>query len=604
MTSRIANVLHLLGRRLRGEEGLTMIVVLGVMLVTSLIVVAVFTSANGEVHLTATSLAQKKAYYAAEAGIQDYEYHLTQDGNYLAYCTEPSPKNEALNQYYKTPAGTEPQAPSELHTVELPEVERASSEERYAIELIPAASDTIANDKQCDPRHLVETMVEEKGAATGTFRIKSVGFSGKAIAEIVATFRNANFVSYVWYTVYEVADPVIMGAPPRRQPSYWSDCAHYYTEREELPEKQCYNLNNFFSNGESINGPMHVEDQVGVCGEPTFGRTATDKIEFGDGNKRQEAGASGYSSEGCGNAARPVFKGTHILPNVVPSMPPPPGDEELKHIVEPSYSFVGKTEIVLENGSMTIKEFYDAATKSAEVKVRSGVPFPASGVIYVSNVPGGYCPTYSPFGPVPSYTEDTECGNVYVRGRYTESLTIASENDVVINGNILTPTSPEDTANATPTTNALLGLIANNFIRIYHPLSGEREPEMGGCGESTNLTKANITKRDVEMGVKPDLEEPIIYAAMLAVKQAIMVDNFDCGEPNLGHLNVYGTLAGLFSNGMTGVIVPSWGGPRTVHGYSYRAEYDNRLQAEEPPHFLNPIQAAWYIQRQTLAKAP
>ena len=39
-------------------------------------------------------------------------------------------------------------------------------------------------------------------------------------------------------------------------------------------------------------------------------------------------------------------------------------------------------------------------------------------------------------------------------------------------------------------------------------------------------------------------------------------------------------------------------------GYGYSANYDNRLQVEEPPHFLNPIQAAWYIQRQTLASKP
>ena len=49
--------------------------------------VAAFTAANGEIHLTSTDTAQKKAYYAAEARIENYEYHLTQDGNYLTFCT-------------------------------------------------------------------------------------------------------------------------------------------------------------------------------------------------------------------------------------------------------------------------------------------------------------------------------------------------------------------------------------------------------------------------------------------------------------------------------------------------------------------------------------
>ena len=43
------------------------------MLVTSLLLVAAFTSANSEIHLTATDRAQKKAYYAAVAGIDAAE---------------------------------------------------------------------------------------------------------------------------------------------------------------------------------------------------------------------------------------------------------------------------------------------------------------------------------------------------------------------------------------------------------------------------------------------------------------------------------------------------------------------------------------------------
>jgi Tfp pilus assembly protein PilX len=202
----IAQALHTVRRlavALRREEGITMIVLLGVMTVTSLLVIAAFTSANGEIHLTATDTEQKKAYYAAEAGIEDYEYHLTQDGNYLDYCTAPTPGNEALNQYYKK--GTkEPLTRAELekHSVELPEVGGEPSKERYAIQLIPATSDKRVGDYECDPNHLVETMVEEEefGGETGTFRIKSTGFSGDNEASIVATFKNANFVSYVWYT--------------------------------------------------------------------------------------------------------------------------------------------------------------------------------------------------------------------------------------------------------------------------------------------------------------------------------------------------------------------------------------------------------------------
>lgn len=577
-----------------------MIILLGVMLVTSLLVIAAFTSANGEIHLTASDTAQKKAYYAAEAGLQDYEYHLTQDGNYLGYCTTPTPANPALNQYYKEGSETEPLKASELKTAEVPKVEvksgeSVSSEEKYAIQLLPAESDKLAGDHKCDPNHLVETMVEEQGAATGTFRIESTGFSGNEKRSLVATFKNANFVSFVWYTMYEVGDPVIDGTVPSGEPStYWTECGNYYEQREKLAAKQCQPLNNFFGTGESVNGPVHVQDHGGVCGEPTFGRNATDRIEFGDGEKKSET-ITGYSTEsagGCGGA-NPKFKGTHIPPTEVPTLEPPPGDEELEHIVEEKYHFHGKREIVLEGTTMSVSKWKEEpVTKTLVKETESGVEFPPNGVIYVSGGTGsGGCPTYSPFGPVPGYSEGNECGDVYVHGKYEDSLTIAAQNNVIINESITTLTEPENSPTGVPTTNAMLGLIANNFVRIYHPLSGTRgkkytECKAGSAAESTNAPE--------------DLKEPIIYAAMLAVKHAVIVDNFDCGKPELGHLNIYGALAGLFSNGLTGIIA----GTTVIHGYSYNANYDNRLQVEEPPHFLNPIQAAWYIQRQTLASNP
>jgi Tfp pilus assembly protein PilX len=611
------HLFHRLGAALRRQEGVTMIILLGVMLVTSLLVVVAFTSANGEVHLTNTDRAQKKAYYAAEAGLEDYEYHLTQDGNYLTYCTTPTPENKALNQYYKE--GTEtPLTASELdsgeHSVELREVEetnakgekvKVKSEEKYALQLIPAESDEVeegkgkGKDKKCNKNHLVETMIEEKGGAAGTFRIASTGFSGKEKRTLIATFRNANFVSYVWYTMYEVGDPVVDGSVPSGDPStWWTECGRFYQEREILAGKHCQPLNNYFGEGESINGPLHVEDHALVCGKPTFGRTPIDRIEFGNGNKK-EPGQEGYS-QSCGGGS-PTFKGTHILPEVVPPLQPPPGDEELVHVVEENYHFYGKTEIDLTGKTMTIvehkgshptpKEEEEPENKKKEV-IKAGVAYPLNGVIYVSEGNGsGGCPTYSPFGPVPGYNEGSECGDVYVHGNYEESLTIAAQNDVVINESITTPREPSASVEGTPTTNDLLGLIANNFVRIYHPLSGTRGKKYKECKVGSGPEATNAPE---------DLKEPVIYAAMLAVKHAIIVDNFDCGTPTLGHLNVYGALAGLFSNGLTGII----NGTTLEHGYSYNAHYDNRLQVEEPPHFLNPIEAAWYIQRQTLASEP
>ena len=53
---------------------------------------------------------------------------------------------------------------------------------------------------------------------------------------------------------------------------------------------------------------------------------------------------------------------------------------------------------------------------------------------------------------------------------------------------------------------------------------------------------------------------------------------------------------------MFGAIAQVYRGPvGTIGstGYLKNYVYDDRLREQEPPHFLNPIQAAWRIQRET-----
>jgi Tfp pilus assembly protein PilX len=583
---------------LNGQEGITMIIAIGVMFVTSLLLVATFTAANGEIHLSATDTSQKKAYYAALAGIENYENHLTEDGNYLTYCTNPPEANAALNQVGET-----------THRAKITNESGESLNEEYAIQLLPAESAPV-NDRKCDSNNLVETMLEEKSpGAVGTFRIESTGYSGSSRRTLVANFRNANFVSFVWYSKYETGDPAIYGEPLKeKEPAnYYTECSKFYGERpaDGGTPRRC--INNFFINGESVNGPMHTEDHVGVCGSPIFGRSENDRIEFGHAYGKPED--EGYSGEGVCSEVKPVFKGKHVLPKEVVSIEPPPGDEELKHIVEPAYEYKNKTEIVLEEGAMTVTNWEEnALTKTWSSKTQVGVAYPPNGIIYVA---GGCSVPYSPYGPKPKYTEDDACGNVYIHGEYTNSLTVAAENDVIINGNLTTPTNSA----GTPTTNALLGLIANNFVRVYHPVkeyykgSGSKSETCKTNG-AKEVEKYNSTVKECEYtddaaecdapNAAADLENPKVYAAMLAVKHAVIVDNYICGEANLGNLNVYGAVAGLYTNGFTG----EFSGSSIIHGYPYDANYDDRLQVEEPPHFLNPIEASWFVQRETLAANP
>ena len=339
---------------------------------------------------------------------------------------------------------------------------------------------------------------------------------------------------------------------------------------------------------------MHTEDHVGICGDPVFGRDKKDRIEFGNGYEK-EAGAKGYSSEsGCSEAeSKPEFVGELVPPEKTLQITPPPGDEELEHVVETSptdYKYEGQTEIVLTGETMTVTEHKSTTARRSDgcrKKTTTGVALPPNGVIYVSGEKGGPAKRTRRLVPTPGYTEGSACGNVYVQGEYSKALTIAAQNDVIINENLY-PSSVAGKLGSEPTGNTMLGLIANNFVRVYHPLTGTRKKGFRECENSENDTTT----------APKDIEEPYIYAAILALKHSFIVDNFDCGNPE--ETERLRRDRGRVHNGMTGVF----SGTSAISGYPYSLKYDNRLQAEEPPHFLNPIEAAWYIQRQTLASNP
>jgi type II secretory pathway pseudopilin PulG len=515
---------------LRDQSGFTMIVTLTVLLTTSLLMAAAFAAANGDIHLTQTDSNAKKAYYAAQAGISQYVYHLNQDINYWTYCTSGSAaSNHALNQVGST-----------ANKIPVP----GASEEEYAIQLLPASTNKEAEPK-CNTVNPVSSMIEAGSNFGGTFRIKSTGFSGNQKRSIVATFGHKGFLEFIYYTKYETLDPTVY-TPARPQ------CAAPYGTRPGPPT--CEEID--FIGTDHVNGPFHTQDNAAICNEPTFGRKPSDNIEF----------LHGWRSAGCSGTNAPKFVGTDVTTNLK-SIEPPPSDTTLTTEVESAYHYAGKTALVLQGSTMKVTHYIEEPSGSGTIttKVETNVPYPSNGLIYVSGNTGT-CPTYNPHEP--TYTADVHCGNVYVEGNNTGQLTIAAENDVIIDGNI---TTPINSVTKVPTTNAVLGLIANNFVRVYHP-----ETSGGNCSTA--------------------LEALEIYAAILAVNHSFIVDNYDCGPP-MKELYVYGAIAQIFRG-----TVGTHSGATLASGYSKNYNYDDRLTTESPPYFLSPIAAAWIIKRETLSE--
>jgi hypothetical protein len=518
--------------RLAGESGFTMIVTIGVLFVSSLLLTATFMAARNDIHLSQTDTASKKAYYAAQAGISNYAFHLAANSNYWTLCKAEG--NEALNLVGEKP----------LKTRLVP----GTTDEKYAIQLVPALT-APALDNHCDTANPVGTMIEGGSNAGGTFRIQSTGWSGNQERTITTTFGHTSFLEFLYYTKYETLDPATAAKPEKA-------CEAYFPERPgSCPTIQ-------FISTDEVKGPMHTEDKVSVCSTPTFGRNKNDKIEF----------RLGHQAGGGGCTDSPKFwEGQPIPLAEVVSIKPPPSNAELKEIA--GLKFSGKVAIVLEGESMQVTHYTLVEGKIVE-KIEK-VAFPKNGVVYVSNEKCVLA--YKPYGP--SYKEDVGCGNIYVKGKYTAPLTIAAENDIVVNGNIEPPLSGES-----PTTNAVLGLVANNFVRVFHPLTGERGSEFGSCGGSSKSAE--------------DMANPTIWAAILAVNHSFIVDNFDCGSP-MEHLNVHGAIAQVFRG-----TVGTHSGESVVSGYSKNYNYDDRLAVESPPSFLSPIAAVWVAKRETLSPNP
>ena len=511
------------------EAGFTMVATLiGTTVMASLALVAV-TAVRGDIPLYEHDINSKRAYEAARAGVEDYAFHLYSEPLYWSKCTSVEGPN-ALNQKGST-----------TNRRLVPGDKTA----KYAIELLPATGQTT-----CSTSAPTASMIETTGTGVGSFRIRSTGYVGDEKKSIVTTFKRPSFLDYVYFTQLETSDPVTYGYP---NPSTaltgaYSQCELTYEQgryNSPIPGTgggdYCNKIS--FVTGDKVNGPLHTNDSLAISGSPDFGRTSADVIEIG-------GKFPGWYSTGSGN---PDFIGTRITSAAI--LVPPETNSKLKTIAQSTFRYTGQVRICLSGGNMTV------GTGSSCTGKYSGA-IPSNGVIYVEN--GSCTSAYSPF--TTTYPSTSGCGNVYVRGTYTGQLTIAAENDIIIDGDVCRGNC------GTPSGTGMLGLIANNFVRVLHAYPEQTEED--DCNGSTGEVRL------------PDLD---IDAAILAIKHSFIVDHYNCGS-QLGSLNVEGAIAQKFR----GPVGTSGG-----HGYIKNYVYDDRLRYQEPPYFIEPTGTAWVIGRQT-----
>lgn len=578
--------------RARDERGFTMVTVMAVMFCVTLLSIAALSAAQGDLGPGAHDTSRKVANAAAEAGVQNYLFHLNQDPNYWAKCT-----TGALPHAINDPWNGVSPASDPRRWMNLPR-----SESRYTIELLPAAG-----SPGCSTASPDTSMIDP---ASGTFRIRSTGQDARTGLKrsLVATFKRRSFLDFLYFTDKETRSPGLYGmnvdsrvtrekSGAHRDLVTWArdECNRYYGDDPALGNRAGALFDGEYQNASSgawqdlaltcnesefkandvVAGPVHTNDEILIdCASPSprFGNSVGDVIETSTLGRIATTPANPDAGwRGCSAPVEPYANFSTTSPartagtwkSRAAPLTLPATNTALKHDTAAAYRFRGTTRITLNGTTMRVSGTREDGT----VLGGTDVAIPQDGVVYVSN--GGSCPEYA---AVDSGAPPATCGNLELQGNFAANVTFTAENDILVK---------DDVTRTSSSSAFLLGLIATNYIRVDHPVTGCSPSSPITCNFRTGCANAAGTPTDVT-----------IEAALLSLTRSFMVDNWFCGAA-LGTLRVYGAIAQMFR----GPVARDNTGPSAgTTGYIKDYSYDNRLKYRSPPHFLDPVQAQWRIQ--------
>jgi hypothetical protein len=526
--------------RLRAEDGFTMLIALGTLAVTALIATAAYVAVNGDINSGNHDLQGKRAYYAASAGVNDYLYQLNEQPDYWKTCS-PNDTQGLTGVPGATATGVQ-----------------------YSFNYLLANGST-----SCSSTDPITSLIDKN---SGTLQMKFIGYSGTTgnnnancqgyttCRGIIASFRKDSPIDFLWYTVYESFDPSILG---------YNDCAVFY--RNGKPA----HCDIFWVTGDVINGPMYTQDQYLIGSSPVFGRNTNDQIESVAPGTNSSAICA---SNSCGIM---VMKGKPVWG--ARTISPPADNSQLLTDAQNHGKVYSGTTTINVNGSVASVTNCPGTSASSSCTT-SSVDVTQFPIIYVQNANGCTPPAYSPYNI--SYPTTTSGGNfygcsgdVYVKGYYNSSLTIAAANNIIVDGNLTT----DHDSSGQPTGTAAMGLVANEFVRVMHGMTPARQnPSIQQClGTNGTLTS------DVPSQTFNNLT---VDAAILAIQHSWIVDNFDCGT-RYGNLTVNGAIAQYYRGpvGTTGTT-----------GYLKNYTYDDRFKVILPPYLFDIANSGWHVVRETL----
>ncbi|MEQ6901005.1 hypothetical protein [Nocardioides sp. YIM 152588] len=549
------------------DRGYAMLVVLATMSILIGLLTVTLTYATRTIRTVASAGDWNQALLAADSGVSDYLARLNANDNYwqTVDCTNPALQGPS--------AGTNTCGWGATTTVGWANVPGGQGAQfHYDVNTTSTPSN-------------------------GTVVLTVSGRMRNEVRTIQVRMRRGGFGEFLYYTVYETIDPENEAIYGYKNSTAISRCTKYYYEGRDT--SYCRDIN--FVTGDVIDGPLHTNDAMLMYGTPKFNGITT--TSWPSCNKNNPSTC--YRRNGSPN---PTFtKGIAYRDEV--QLPESIGD--LKQYVDPSQStsgclYTGPTRITISNGSgttpstMRVWSPWTTSVKSGcgtvPLNGSTSIPIPNDKLIYVQNVPAtqtapvsgktnpgtGACPggwignNYPLSGGTTSgdfnqTLDEAKCtyGTVYVEGTLKGRLSIAAENNIVITGDLVYSGGRTGTD--------ALGLIANESVKIYHPVrctnysSYQKE-----CRDGDNISRPNSAGT---------FSDPEINAAILTLRHSFTVQQYQFGN-RLGDINLFGTIAQRF-RGPVGTTSPT--------GYLKKYVYDTRMRYAPPPFFLDPVRSAWGV---------
>jgi hypothetical protein len=411
-----------------------MIIALGVLTVTTLLTAAVLETVGGDAQLTRTDLDGKRAYSAAQAGLQAYLYALND--------------SSTVSTWWQTCSNDQAGQPTPIP------VPGSTTGGAYSYTPVPANSYTACN--QSDP---IGSLIDN---TTGALRMKFTGYAGtpQVTRTIVAGLRTLSPLDFLWYTVHETVDSSIAG----------SGCTTFYYQGSG-PPSQCYI---YWATGDRMNGPMYTQDQflIEPGGSPVFGRSAHDAIA-----SQVPTAASAHDICAFSNCQNATINGT-AEPNVSPRVLLPADNSNLlTDATTHGQVYAGTTTITFNGNTANVWNCPNSSSTATCTNTPS-LDLTTHPIIYATGSCGSqYDPTNVSYPTNATGHYYGACGDVYVSGSYTSPVTIAAANDVIVTNDLTT--SVDSSGN--PTGPATLGLVADYYVRVMHTCSSNPDRTIDGA---------------------------------------------------------------------------------------------------------------------------